>query len=797
MRKRAPLSALLAAALACAACARDGRPDIVLVTLDTTRADRIGAMGDASATTPVLDALAARGAVFERAYASAPRTLPSHTTMLTGLDPNEHGVHDNGAIVPADLATLAERLSARGYATAAFVAAFVLDSRFGLSRGFEHYDDEIRWESSPLDFTVPQRRGGEVTDRALAWLDAEPESPYFLWVHYFDPHMPRDPPSPFDEISDRYAAEIAYTDAQLGRLLDGTERASGSRDLVVLVVGDHGEALGDHDEQTHGILAYDATLHVPLIASGPGFPSGSRSDAFVQTRDVAATLLAAAGESGLPGFPLQSVLAGQSPGSRIGYFESVGPEINNGWARIGGVRDARWKYTAEPDPVELYDTANDPGEAQNRADARPEIVERLAGIYAELRRNERVAQPPALSPDVRERLEALGYASTPVRFAGEAPDPRRLVGSLGWIERARAVAAEGRVGDAIRALEVMVQHPQIRPVALQRLAPVYLAAGRNTEAAAAYEELVGLGIPEMRTAWAEALLIDGRFEKALAALGERKDASGAGDLRTALMRVRIDIAFGRNDEALAGIETLLAANPRNDIARALRSRARAVRDGASAEIERLRAELATEVDAFVMTRTELALLLSGEGRDNEALRILESFEDPSPDHLAMRAEIALRHGNPERAARLYGEALDRRPHERDWLYSLADLDRGLGRFDAALALYDELIAARPGDSGAQLDRGAVLLSLERWKDAEAAFQRALEIDPELAGAEFNLALIALKDGREQAAEGHLQRTVALRPDHAKAHYLLAKHYRVRGDSRASLHAEQAAARPAP
>ena len=309
------IAILLAAAVlpAGTACQRDERPSVVLVTLDTTRADALGAMGNAKARTPALDALAARGALFERAYASTPLTLPSHTTILTCVDPEVHGVRDNGDPVAVEgLETVAQHLAARGYATAAFVAAFVLDSSFGLDRGFDLYDDEIERVDDPLSFAVPQRRGVVVTDRALKWLGERRRSPFFLWVHYFDVHTPRNPPPPFDRLGDPYAGELAYADAQVARLLEGARRAARGREMLIVVVGDHGESLGQHYEATHGVVAYDSTLHVPLIAAGPGFPAGARSQAFVATRDVAPTILAAVGEPPFPrsqGVPLQRLLA--------------------------------------------------------------------------------------------------------------------------------------------------------------------------------------------------------------------------------------------------------------------------------------------------------------------------------------------------------------------------------------------------------------------------------------------------------------------------------------------------------
>jgi choline-sulfatase len=438
--------AWLAVTLVVVACARDERPNVVLVTLDTTRADRLGVMGHAPSRTPVLDALAARGVVYERAYASVPLTLPSHATMLTGLEPPRHRLHDNGRLpLPAEIPTVAERLAAAGYETGAFVAAFVLDSAFGLDRGFARYDDDIAPQRDPLRQEVPRRRADVVTDRALGWLDQARGGPFFLWVHYYDVHVPRRPPAPYDAVDDPYDGALAYVDAELGRLFDGVARAGGDRPTLTIVIGDHGEALGEHDELTHGLLAYDATLHVPLVVSGPGFPAGTRSTALARTADVAPTIVAAAGVPALPdvdGRPLGT----PAPDDLVGYFESFGPSYRLGWARLGGVRTGRWKLTAEPEPIELYDTVADPGETANRAADEPAVVTDLTAQWMRVR--PAADEAPAARPTaaVEEQLAALGYLDVaPVVPAG-APDPRRFVAATTLIDAAQTRAAEGFIG---------------------------------------------------------------------------------------------------------------------------------------------------------------------------------------------------------------------------------------------------------------------------------------------------------------------------------------------------------------
>ncbi len=800
MRGRRPLTLLLL--LLFAACQRVEGPNVVLITLDTTRADRLGVMGDPEAQTPVLDALAARGALFERAYASVPLTLPSHTTIFTGLEPTQHGVHDNGRFtVPSSLETIAERLGARGYATGAFVSAFVLDSIFGLDQGFAIYDDDTDPVEDPLRFAVPTRRGQEITDRALAWLAKERRRPFFLWAHYYDVHNPRRPPPPFDALGDPYAGELAYVDAQVGRLLEGIERAAGGYETLILVVGDHGESLGEHDEFTHGILAYDSTLHVPLIAVGPGFPAGTRSRAFVRTRDVAPTILAAVGEpplTGSNGTPLQERLAENLASDAIGYFECFGSEYAMGWARIGGVRTPRWKYTAEPRPVELYDVLADPHEMQNRAAAEPTLVARLDQRYAELRAASRTATevPNPIPLDAQEKLAALGYiASFEPPDVEDPPDPREFVGLLGWIEAARGLALRGRIGDSLEALEIFASKPVARPLALRSLARLYQDLGRQDDAVAAYESLAELTrAPGREVNLADALVRAGRAEEALRTLEEVAKQSKEFSARMRLVRAGALLQLDRSEEAERDVSAVLRRNPGHDVALTLASQIRAARDGAAAEIPRLEQLLSEQPNAtrLVETRRFLARLLHAEGRDTEALELLERGAESSPDDRALLAQIAADRGNLEKAAALYESVLAERPVSQHYRRALADLYGELGRPVDALALYAEMISVNARDATLFVDRGVTLFVLGRRAEAEADYRRALALDDTLPEAVFNLALLELAAGREDEAEEHLLQAVGLRPDYAKAHFHLARIFSKRGDPRGVFHAEEAA-----
>lgn len=787
---------MIAVVLLVAACSRDERPNVVLVTLDTTRADRLGAMGHTAARTPVLDALAARGVVFDRAYASVPLTLPSHATMLTGLEPYRHHLHDNGRRpLAADVPTVAERLAASGYDTAAFVAAFVLDSTFGLDRGFARYDDDIAPQRDPLRQEVPRRRADEITDHALDWLRAPRRGPFLLWVHYYDVHAPRRPPPPYDAIPDAYDGALAWVDAEMGRLLAGVAASTGERPTLTIVTSDHGEALGEHDELTHGMLVYDATLHVPLVVAGPGFPAGTRSSAYAATADVAPTILAAAGAAPFPdanGHPLQTKLAPAGDDSAVGYFECFGPAYRLGWARLGGVRTARWKLTAEPEPIELYDTRADPGETVNRAAEEPAVVADLTATWMRVRPAPDQEPPtPRPAATIEEQLAALGYLDVaPAAPAGAAPDPRRFVAATQLIDAATTRAAEGAIGPAVAALEALATSPIVRPIVLSTLAQIHLATDRPADAARVAASLVELtGSAEARLTLARAQLESGQPTDALATL-EAATAAGGTSRRARQLRVLVLLELGRVTEAVGLAEI---GGETDDAATALLARARAARDGAAVEIPRLEAVIAG-TPGLVDTRAVLAGLLRQVGRDAEAVRVLDVPGAP-PAHRVMLAEIAAAHGNPPRAAALLEAVVAEQPGVPRYRRQLADLYGTLDRPADALVQYDVLVAGDPADAGLLVDRGVTRAALGRWDDAAADYRQALVLDESLPEAHLNLALAELRAGHDDAAEAHLLRAVALRPDYRKAHFHLARLYGRRGDSRGALHADQAAGAP--
>lgn len=702
-------------------CSRPPTPNILLVTFDTARADHFGCLGNPEARTPTIDALAARGLLFARAFASVALTLPSHTTMLTGLEPIVHGVHDNGRFrVPAELDTLAERLHAAGFDTAAFVSAFVLDARFNLGQGFDVYDDRTRPSSSPLDFTVPRRSGAEVTDAALAWLQGRGrERPFFLWVHFYDPHLPRHREPPFDAMPDAYAGAIGYADAQLGRLLAGLAPGATGRDTVVAFTADHGEGLGEHGEQTHGILAYDSTLRVPLVLAGPGIPAGVRSDVLARHVDLVPTALGLLGLPVPPELPGRDLVAAArsvtTPPDLAGYFEARGAHFELGWASVDGVRTARWKYTGAPAPAELFDVVADPRETTNLAAHEPAVVATLEAARRVLASQPAPARarPSSLTPDEQERLAALGYVDAPQAHApGAEPDPRQLASIRDWVDDARFLANEGEYAAAIDSLEALAQSPTVRGLVLRTLAPVYAESGRLDDALAAYRDYIALtGAAEASLGLARTLLAADRPGEALAVL-ETMAASPAVQIAQAHALGRL----GRHAEARATVDAAFGGHGERG---RLRKRAVLVIDAApvadgEAELRRLVAVAPDDPVLRSWLGYYLALWGGRETRD-EALALLAAAARSEPEDADVQANLgwgAARLGRDGDARVALEAALARDPRRALERYRLAIVLARSGDRDRAADLVHVALRFRPAASWAEPAR-ALLRELEQ------------------------------------------------------------------------------------
>jgi arylsulfatase A-like enzyme/Flp pilus assembly protein TadD len=469
--------------------------NVLLVTIDTLRADALGSYGGRAAT-PHLDRLAESGLRFTFAHAHAVMTLPSHASILTGRYPFEHGVRDNAGYRLDDKAeTLAELARRGGLATGAFVGAFPLDRQFGLTQGFDVYRDVGGRMVAQGDFAFTERRAEEVVSDARAWIDTQ-QGKWFAWVHVFDPHAAYAPPPPFDAQyrSDPYAGEVAYVDHALGALLDTARRSP--RPTLVIVTADHGEGLGEHGEATHGTFAYESTLRVPLILAqiGPGAASdpGRTIDAPVRHIDIVPTVMDALEVSGPDGLPGRTLLTAGDREPRPTYFEAMTPMLKRGWAPLSGVIAGRDKYIDLP-IREVYDLAADPREESNlaasdaaRAGVLISNLRSLGGVLPGEQRSE--------NADVRAKLETLGYvsgsAARKARYT-EEDDPKKLIDVDRLMMDGIDLFRQGRMAEAMDAYRAVLTRRPGMGLAYRRLAFLQWHAGSRAEAIATLKDARG------------------------------------------------------------------------------------------------------------------------------------------------------------------------------------------------------------------------------------------------------------------------------------------------------------------
>jgi arylsulfatase A-like enzyme/Tfp pilus assembly protein PilF len=615
--------------------------NVLLITLDTTRADHLGCYGYDLASTPNLDGLAREGIRFARVYCPAPLTLPSHSTIMTGLYPATHGVRNNGHELASKIRTLAEILKGRGFTTAAFVSSFSVDSRFGIGRGFDVYDDTFQ-PQAPLKGPNAERRAEETFARFSRWLDNNGPGRFFAWVHYYDPHLPYDPPSPYREGSPGrpYDGEIAYMDHYVGAVLNRL-KAKGLLDKTLIVVaGDHGEGLGDKVETGHGIFLYEETLRVPLIFHNlKAFPRPRVVESAVRLLDVAPTILEMIGlkseAAGMQGQTLTSWIRKKTSTDLNSLVETFYPRENFGWSELVGIVSGPWKFIQAPRP-ELYDLKNDPGEkidlagssANKASELRKMLEQELLRLSA---RPGAQGGPAAVRIDDQEKLRSLGYVNfAPAKPGSAAPDPKDKIGLLKLIQQAQAFELEAKYADAERVYREIVAEIPDSP-----------------------ESYVNLAIVQAR---------QNRFDQAIATL----DLGIARIPDSEILLVRLGHTYlvtGRVKEALATMEKVLVLNPQN-------------------------------VDAL----TVCAGALEATGRKGEARSFYERALAIEPESRHLRMSYAGNLGSAGKlreAIKVYESLIVDFPEEQAF-YQFAGIAYSyLGEFDRAISLLEQAVAIRP------------------------------------------------------------------------------------------------------
>ena len=713
---------------------RDARPNVLLITIDTLRADHVGSYGYKEAQTAAIDTIAARGLRFAHATTVAPLTLPAHASLMTGTFPWYHRVRDNGGFyLSDDQETLAKVLRTRGYRTGGFVAAFVLDHRWGIGQGFDRYYDDFDLAKYRLDVGLDavQRPASEVVSKALAWLDQDAEQPFFAWVHLYEPHAPYDPPEPIRSrfpptMIGAYDGEIATADIQVGRLIDRLSTAGRLDRTLVVILGDHGESLGEHGEEQHGFFIYDSDIRIPLLIAGPGVPSRVINE-HVRMVDVMPTILE------LLHIPSPKVVQGSSllPLTRGGQLdlpavsETWYPRHHYGWSELTSMSDGRYHLIAAP-RRELYDTQADPGELHDiaatnagRADALQRALQTFVARTSSARKS---SAPQPVDPDVEQRLRSLGYVGSSIsaraledRVRG---DPKDKIALYNLLKQAGLDSVEGRLDEGIgKVRQALAADGEIVEAYLM-LGNMNTKAKRNREAMAAYQKALTLDPDNQNAA----------FSLALAYKTE-----------------------GRTEAAEAGFERALALNPRDS---------------------KTRYQLA---DIWMKARqfTKAEALLQRAIADN--------IERPAFQTKLGECYIELK--RYDEAERVLADALRSNPDEPMAHYDLGLIREARGEPAKAIGEYESEIARNSKIYQAHFNLAKLLAAGGRSAEAAAHFQQSVEANPEFGGGYLYLAKARLDIGDLDGAEAAAKKGMTLKPDATIAplgHYVLADVYSRRG-----------------
>lgn len=751
---------------------------LLLISVDTTRADHLEPYGSKTVKTPTLMAIAENGVMFEKAYAVAPLTLPTHTTINTGIYPDRHGVHNNGIHHAAPkLKTLAEYAKEAGFHTGAFVSAAVLDRRYGLNQGFDHYDDDLSTSRTRHPRVVPDRPAEATIASFLKWMEnLDNDAPFFAWLHFYDPHANYNPPPPFrDTYRDSlYDGEIAYLDDQIGKLLKHPRLApDGQHPVGLILLGDHGESLGEHGERTHGILAYDATLRIPFLMRLPGLPKGIVVHWPASQVDVLPTALSwlgidAPAQGSVDGLDLFSHLRNRKPPpQREILSESHLPFYSYGWAKLNVTRHGSIKYIEAPEP-EIYDLDRDPRELTNVVSADPgrqhdmeRALSERAKVFAP------VEADLALTADAIEDLQALGYVagSTPV-VDGPRANPMKMIGEHVALERARSLMRN-----------------KLFPQALKVLTQARAADPRNIT---------------ILTEIVRALMILERYKEADTTLKEAQSYAPA-DLTLWAERAQLELITRNPKRALEAWDWILEKDPRHVHAHIGRAQILLMED----RILEAESQLAQTLKDFpneARVLTHYAKWIDLRKGDTRAARDhLGTALALDPFHTQawmLLGHIEEKEGNNEAAIASYREALQRKSDQPNaharlgiLLGHTPQVEAAVGHLLEAIRLYDQ------PQPQLHLALGSLLAENARNEEAQKHYKKVLEIQPKNPGARNNLAIAQYQTGDRKGAEKSFQAILKDFPEHGDTHANMAAVALDQQEwDKAQKHAEKALAR---
>jgi len=702
--------------------------NVIVITMDTTRADRLGCYGFKDIETPTIDLFAARGVRFANCYAQTPLTLPSHTTIMTGTLPLFHGVRDNGGfVVPQGITTMAELFKARGYETGAFIAAYVLDSKWGLDQGFDTYFDQFDLRKfKRISLGTVQRPANEVMDEALPWLEARKDKPFFAWIHLYDPHSPYEPPPPFDEqyAGRPYLGEIAFTDSQIRRLWDQL-RAEGLADRTFIVLaGDHGESLGEHEELSHGFFVYQGAIHVPLIFVTPFTEfQGRVSDGVVALSDVMPTLCE------MSGLPIPAQVQGRSllpefygkggKDGRLAYSETFYPRFHYGWSELQAVQDGRYKLILAPVP-ELYDVVQDPHEEKNlvylQKKAYEDLKARAESLIGEAGRDAYETDVSKLDEETREKLAALGYIGSfrdPAKLEGKKlANPREKIGVFNELSRAREMGMGEDADKAVAIIkDIIASDPDIID-AYFSIGNIYFQHQRFAEAIDYFKQVLGRKPDDSFAAINVALSYEGlgRYDDAEAFVLEYLK-TGVEDSQLYFLLGNMSFTRKQYDKAVGYFEKCLAGNTES---------------AASHNV----------LAAIAIIRDDLA---SAEGHLREATRI-----NPKLSNIRYnRAQIYEKQDRFREAEEQYLEELELSPKHFKAAYNLSRLYRRAGDEPKEYEYLERCLDIDPGFPLTYFYLARIYLNRgERYPEAVDLVKKGIELKPEESELPLGYFLLA-------------------------------------------------------
>ncbi|MCL6583984.1 MAG: tetratricopeptide repeat protein [bacterium] len=809
--------------------------NILLISIDTLRADHLGCYGYKEIQTPVIDQVAREGALFSHCYTPTPVTLPSHLSIMTGLYPLSHGVRNNGTFVAGpELVTLAEVLKERGYQTAAFVGSFVLDRRFGLDQGFDTFDDYMNKDQEATLLLYNERKAEDVVSGAEKWLRTNGRNkPFFLWVHCFDPHAPYEPPQPFaTKYKDNlYDGEIAYTDQMLGKLISCLKEMNIWDQTLLILTADHGEGLGEHNEKTHAIFIYDSTLRVPLIFRHPGLiPQNVEISQEVTLLDIFPTVLELAGvkkEIDIHGKSLMGLMTGKEnkPLREEFFCETYYPLYNHGWSPLEGLRTKEWVYIRAPKP-ELYNMIEDRGQVKNlypsHRQKAEELDKQMEALKRRIARGKVESKKMVMDQETAQRLRSLGYVATVHEKAenetsGLYPDPKDMIGTLDYLNMGTYYFSQG---DTDKAIEQFLAVLKVNPNDVFThfvLGYIYDQIGKTDLAIKEFEETLRLD-PRYVSAYNDLGTVYnrlGQYDKALEQFRKALELNPDYTESVENMGV-VYFAMKEYDQALKYFEQSLRMNPKNHKAyNNIGSVYLAWGDYQKAKeyLEKAHQMNPQYIDAYnnlgsvlislgefdqaiekfqgllklnpkhIEGRINLASAYIAKERYEEALRELEEAQKINPNISKIYnclGSLYVRSGKFAEAVPQFQKTLALDPNSFEAHYNLGIAYFRLGELDSSIKEYQEALRLNPSNASCHVNLGIAYFNQQKIDECIAEYQKALQLDPRNVEAAINLGVAYYTQGKYDLALQSYLAAESLSPNNLQVHVNLGMTYFAQG-----------------